>query len=215
MVRQDACADIRIQPLSPQEGGMAVYYLIPVRSLPYLIQKVLHSPNHTYGVHDLSQPQYARIVIIWFYISRPQDGPRLIQPRGRHAGRHHNEYIQIQSGRCLQHIVNALAARHIANLMGIGNDCRRAMGQDSLFKLRRGYHGTFQVDMSVNEPRAYIPACHVHIFFPIIFPDSCYVSVLNGYIGHLCLLSKNIHDCPMFQDQGCLLPAGRYIHHLF
>ena len=56
MVRQDACADIRVQPLSPQEWGMAVYYLIPVRRLPYLIQKVLHSPNHTYGVHDLSQP---------------------------------------------------------------------------------------------------------------------------------------------------------------
>ena len=82
--------------------------------------------------------------------------------------------------------------------MGIRNHGGGAMGKDCFFKLRRRHHGTFNMYMPVNKTGTDIPACHIYVDKPIIFPYAGYAAILNGYVPNLCALRKYIDDCPPF-----------------
>ena len=132
---------------------MAVYQLILSERPFQLVENSLIGSRGPVGIHQLRKAQHTLVFIKWFQLIRRQHSPRLIQTGGRHTRRKHEEDIQRQPGRPLHHEPDPFDARHISDLMGIGNDGLGAVRNNGPFKLSRSHHGALQMNVAIYQSR--------------------------------------------------------------
>ena len=80
------------------------------------------------GVHHLGEALHARIVVERIDGAIIKIRAALVHRRRRDAGRQHEPHVDGQPLGSLEHIVNAVGAHDVGDLMGVGDDGGRAVG---------------------------------------------------------------------------------------
>ncbi len=102
-----------------------------------------------------------------------------------------------------QHEINALCAADICDLMRIGNDCSRTVGECRARQLGRCEHRAFDMDMSVDESRADCAAGNVLGLVGVrigIIPDSEDDIILNQDVFADRFPCKYVDDCSVLEQ---------------
>ena len=153
-----ACSDIGVQIMPGQQRRVAVYGAMVSLRVRNLAQHIRISCQHAGIVHHLCQPKHAQLLIVWFQRLRAQDRAGFIERRRRNTGGQHHIYRERQALAHFKHIVDAVRAADVRDLVRVGDDRRRAMRQDSAGQLCRGEHRALDVHMAVDQARADIAA---------------------------------------------------------
>ena len=96
-------------------------------------------------IHHFGQTLHSGVLEKAVDIPIIQVGATFIQGGGGHAGGDHKPYIHRQIFCGGKHIVDAVGAHDIGDLMGIGDDGGSAVGQHSPGEFIRTYQAGFQV----------------------------------------------------------------------
>ena len=212
VVRVDAGGNVNVQILSGQAGSVTVNLFV-VGLGGHNFGNGAAVPGYDAGVvHHLRQTQHPGMVKEAVHIPIVQVCAAFIQRRGGDTGGNHKLHIYGQPLRGLQHIVDAVGAHHIGNLMGVGDDGGGAVRRHGSGKFCRTDQAGLQVNVGVNETGADNFPGHVHLLKARVFPEAYNEALRNGNVLRFQLSGKNIHIGGVFQHQIRFLPACGHIN---
>ena len=81
--------------------------------------------------------------------------------RSRHTRRSHGEHAEREGFARIEHVANPGQAQHIGDLVRVRDDGRRPSWHDSTGELGHGNHAGLDVDMRIDQARAYVLAVQV------------------------------------------------------
>ena len=167
--------------------------------------------DDAHEVHHLRQALDPGMVI------EAVDGPVVqhragfVQRRGRDAGGQHEPHIHRQLLRGLEHVLNAVGAHDVGNLMGVGDDGGGAVGQDRFHELPGRDQGAFQVDVGVQKAGEDDLACHIGLHRAGVGAHAHDEALCHGNVRRAELVCEHIDIGGVFQHQVRRFPARRRV----
>ena len=211
MVRVHAGGDIGVELLALQARSMAVDLLVVCLGGHDLGYGVAVTGDDAGEIHHLRQTLHPGMVKKAVNVPVVQVGAAFVHRRSRHAGRQHKAHIHRKLLCGAEHIVDAVSAHYIGDLVGVGNYGGSAVGQHRPGKLRRGYQAAFQVDMGIDKAGAnYMPG-HIHFLSAFVAAQAYDQAFRYRNIPRLQFAAEHIHIGGVFQHQVCLDPPGSRI----
>ena len=137
-----------------------------------------------------------------------QDGTGLVQGRGRHTGGQHEPYVHRQLLRGLEHVLDAVGAHDVGDLMGVRHHGGGAVGQHGLHEFLGGDQGALQVDVGVQKTGEDDAAGAVHLHSAGVAAHAHDEPLRHGDVGGAELVGEHIDVGGIFQDQVRRLPPG-------
>ena len=113
----------------------------------------------------------------------------------------------------LKHILNAVGAHDIGDLVGVGDDGGRAVRQRRADEFLRRDETGFQMDVRVDEAGADDLAGHIVFDLALIAAEAHDQAVRHGDIARQQLIGEYVDIRRVFQHQIGLLPAGGGLDH--
>ena len=168
----DARSDVRVEILAGQARRVAVDLLVVRLRGDDLRDDLGVVVRDAVGVHHLGEALHARIVVERIDGAIIKIRAALVHRRRRDAGRQHEPHIDRQALGHLEHIINAVGAHDVGDLVRIGDDGGRPVDERRLRKLARRDQAGLEVDVRVDEARADDLAGHVVFDFAVILPKS-------------------------------------------
>ena len=165
------------------------------------------------GVHHLGQTLHSGVVIERVDGTVVQVRAGFIHRRGRDAGRQHKPHVDRQALGGLEHVVDAVGAHDVRDLMGVGDDRGRAVRQRRADELLRRDQAGFQMDMRVDKARADDLARHIVFDFALIAAEAHDQAVGHGDIARQQLVGEHVDVGRVLEDQIGLLAAGGSLDH--
>ena len=129
------CGDVGVEVVAHQVGGVTVDLLVVGLARHDFFHYLLITVDGAHEVHHLCQTLYAGMIVEAVNGAVVEVGARLIHGGSRDAGGQHKAHIHRQVLRGLQHVLNAVGAHDVGDLMGIGNDGGGAVGENCLGEL--------------------------------------------------------------------------------
>ena len=169
--------------------------------------------DHAVGVHHLGQTLYSGVVVERVDGAVVQIRAGFVHRRGRDAGRQHEPHVDGQPLGRLEHIVNAVGAHDVGDLMGVGDDGGRAVRQRRADEFLRRDETGFQMDVRVDEAGADDLAGHVIFDLALVAAKAHDQAVRHGDVARQQLVGEHVDIRRVFQHQIGLLPAGGGLDH--
>ena len=151
VVGVDTGGDVGVQVVAYQIRRVAVDLLVVGLGGHDLLHRLVVPGDDAHEVHHLRQALDPWMVVEGVDGPVVQHGAGLVQRRGRHAGGQHEPHVHRQVLRGLEHVLDAVGAHDVGDLMGIGDDGGGAVGQHGLHELLGGDQGALQMDVGVQE----------------------------------------------------------------
>ena len=142
---------VGVEVVAAEAGGVAVDLLVVRLGGDDLFHYLRVAVHGAHKVHHFRKTLYAGVVIEGVDGAVIQHGAGLVQRRGGHAGGQHEAHVHRQILRGLEHVLDAVGAHDVGDLVGIGDDGGGAVGEDGLGKLRRADQRAFQMDMGIQK----------------------------------------------------------------
>ena len=168
MVGIHAGCDVGIEIVAAETGGVPVDLLVVGLGGHDLFHHLGITVDGADKVHHLCQTLYPGMIIEGVDSPVIQHSAGLVQRRCRHAGGQHKPHVYRQVFRGLEHILNAVGAHDVGDLMGIGDDSGGTMGENSLGKLRGADQRAFQMDMGIQEAGEHDLAGNIHLHLAVV-----------------------------------------------
>ena len=165
------------------------------------------------GVHHLGQTLHSGVVIERVDGTVVQVRAGFIHRRGRDAGRQHEPHVDRQTLGGLEHVVDAVGAHDVRDLMGVGDDRGRAVRQRRADELLRRDQAGFQMDVRVDKAWADDLARHIVFDFALIAAETHDQAVGHGDIARQQLVGEHVDVGRVLEDQIGLLAAGGSLDH--
>ena len=213
MIGIDAGSNVGVQFLARKAWRVAVDLLVVRLRGDDLRHDLSVVVRDAVGVHHFGEALHTRIVV------ERVDGPvievraALVHRRRRHAGRQHEPHVDRQPFRRLEHIVDAVRAHDVGDLVRVGDDGGCPVDECCLGKLARRDKARFEVDVRVDEAGADDFAGHVIFDLAVIFPQTHNQSVCARDVAGAQLVRKDVDIGCVFQHQIGLFPAGGRLNH--
>ena len=205
---------IGVQIVAHQIGGVAVDLLVMGLAGHNLGYHVRIAVDHTVGVHHLSKALHPGMVIEGVDGPVVQIGAGLVHGSGGHAGGQHEAHVHRQILCGLQHILNAVGAHDIGDLVGVGNDSGGTVGQYRAGKLTGADQRALQMDVGVHKAGQYDLTGNVHLHIAAVFAHAHDQALSHGDIRLTQLVGKHVHIGGVFQHQIRVFPARRHLDHM-
>ena len=209
----DAGGDVGIQILALEARRVAVDLLVVRLRGDDLRDDLRVVVDDAVGVHHLGQTLHSGVVIERVDGTVVQVRAGFIHRRGRDAGRQHEPHVDRQALGCLEHVVDAVGAHDVRDLMGVGDDRGRAVRQRRADELLRRDQAGFQMDVRVDEARADDLARHIVFDFALIAAETHDQAVGHGDIARQQLVGEHVDVGRVLEDQIGLLAAGGSLDH--
>ena len=209
----DACGDVGVEILALQARRVAVDLLVVRLRGDDLRDDLGVIVDHAVGVHHLGQTLYSGVVVERVDGAVVQIRAGFVHRRGRDAGRQHEPHVDGQPLGRLEHIVNAVGAHDVGDLMGVGDDGGRAVRQRRADEFLRRDETGFQMDVRVDEAGADDLAGHIVFDLALIAAEAHNQAVRHGDIARQQLIGEYVDIRRVFQHQIGLLPAGGGLDH--
>ena len=208
MVGIHAGGNIGIQVIAHQAGRVTVDLL--------MMRLRCHDLGHHLGiavddavrVHHLSQALHTGMIVEAVDGTIVQIGAGLVQGRGRYAGGEHETHIYRQILGGLQHVLNAVRAHDIGDLVGVSDHGGGAVSQNSLGKLLGVDQGALQMNMGIQKAGQHDLAGYIHFLYAAVFAHTHDQTFGNSNVTMAQLVGKYIHIGGIFQHQIGFLAAG-------
>ena len=214
MVGVHAGGHIGVQIVAHQIGGVAVDLLVMGLAGHDLGYHVRIAVDHAVGVHHLGKALHPGMVIEGVDGPVVQIGAGLVHGGGGHAGGQHETHVHRQVLRGLQHILNAVGAHDIGDLVGVGNDSGGTVGQYRAGKLTGADQRALQMDVGVHKAGQYDLTGDVHLHIAAVFAHAHDQALSHGDIRLTQLVGKHVHIGGVFQHQIRLSPARCHFDHV-
>ena len=211
MVGIHAGGDIGVQVVAGKARGVAVDLLVVGLGGHDLLHHLAVAVDDAHKVHHLRQALDPGMVIEGVDGPIVQIGSGLVQGRGRNAGGQHEPHVHRQVLGGLEHILDAIGAHDVGDLVGVGDDGGGAVGQHGLGKLLGAYQGAFQVNMGVDEARQHDLAAYVRLHLAVVFAHAHNEPLRHGDVPAAQLVGEHVDVCSVFQHQVCRDPARRHV----
>ena len=203
-----AGGDVGVQVVAHQVGGVAVDLLVMRLAGHDLLHHLGIAVDGANEVHHLGQTLYTGMVIEAVDSPVVQVGAGLVQRRGRHAGGQHKAHVHGQVLGGLEHILDAIGAHDVGDLVGVGDDGGGAMGQHRLGKLRGTDQGTLQMDVGVHKAGEDDLTAHIYLCIAAVFTHAYDQPLGHGDVAVTQLIGEYIDIGGVFQHQVGLFTAG-------
>ena len=211
VVGVDAGGNIGIEVIAPEARRVAVDLLV----------MGLRGHDLRYGgpvrrddageIHHLRQALNPGMLKEAVDIPVVQIGAALVHGGRGNTGGDHKTHIHRKILRSGQHIINAVGAHDVGDLMGIGNHRGGAVGNHRPGKLRRADQAGLQVDMGVDKAGADDPPGHIHLRLPMVAAQAHDQPLGNRDVPGVQLPGEHIHIGGVFQHQVGFLPPRCHI----
>ena len=209
----DARSDVRVEILAGQARCVAVDLLVVRLRGDDLRDDLGVVVRDAVGVHHLGEALHARIVVERIDGAIIKIRAALVHRRRRDAGRQHEPHIDRQALGRLEHIINAVGAHDVGDLVRIGDDGGRPVDERRLRKLARRHQAGLEVDVRVDEAGADDLAGHVVFDFTVILPKAHDQAVCARDVTRAQLIREHVDIRRVFQHQIGLFPAGGRLDH--
>ena len=183
MVGVDAGGDVGVEVVAHQIGGVAVDFLMMGLGRHDLLHTLLVSGNGAYKVHHLRQALDPGMVIEGVNCPVVQHGTGLVQRGGRHTGGQHEPHIHRQTLGGLEHVLNAVGAHDVGDLVGVRHHGGGAVGQHGPDKLLGGHQGALQMDMGIQKTGKDDLSGHIHFLGSAVLAHAYDQPLRHGDVG--------------------------------
>ena len=208
VVRVYTGGDVGVQIVAHQIGGVAVDLLVVRLAGHDLLHHLRVAVDGAHEVHHLRQTLHTGMVIEAVDGAVVQIGAGLVQRRGRHAGGQHEPHVHRQILRGLQHVLDAVGAHDVGDLVGVGDHGGGAVGQHRLGELHRADQRAFQMDVGIHKAGQHDLAAHVHLHIAAVFAHAHDQPLGHGDVAMTQLVGEYVHIGGILQHQIGLLPSG-------
>ena len=130
-----------------------------------------------------------------------------IQRRGGNAGGNHEHGIHGKTFCGTEHIVNAVGAHDIGDLMRIGNDGGGAVGDNCPDEFAGRDQTGFQMDVGIDEAGADHFAGHISFHMALVIAKTHDQTLRNSNVTGFQFAGENIYIGCVFQDKICFFAA--------
>ena len=206
-----ACRHIGVQVVAHQIRGVAVDLLVVGLTGHDLGHHVRIAVDDAVGVHHLGQALYAGMVIEGVDGPVVQIGTGLVHGRGGHAGGQHEPHIHRQILGGLQHVLNAVGAHDVGDLVGVGDDGGGAVGQHRTGEFAGAHQRAFQMDVGVHKARQHDLAGNVHLHVAMVLAHAHDQALGHGDVRLTQLIGKHVDVGGVFQHQIGRAAARRHL----
>lgn len=211
VVGVDAGGDVGVQSFSGEARRMAVDFLVVGLGGDDFGGGGAVGSHDAGIVHHLGKAQNTGMLKETVDVPVVQVGAAFVHGGGGDAGGHHEHRVHGQVLGGGKHIVNAVGAHDIGDLVGVGDDRGGAVGNDGPDKFAGAYQAGFQVDVGVDEAGADDFAGHIHFFDPFVLAKAHDQALGNGNILGFQFSGEDIHVGGVFQNEICFLAASRSV----
>ena len=206
----DAGSHIGGQVFIPDAGGVAVYLLVVGLGRHNLLQYHGVGGDDAGIVHHFRQTVDSGVLVEGVNGPVVQHRAGLIQGRGRDAGGQHKPHIHRQALGGLEHVIDAVGAHDVGNLMGVRDDGGGAVGQHRPGKLPGTDQGAFQMDVGIDETRQNDFTVHVVGQAALIGTHAHNQPLGHGNVGGTQLIGKHVDIGGVLQNQVGRFQSGGY-----
>jgi len=208
VVGADARRQVGIEGPSRKQRRMAIAEAIGKKK--DLLQYVREAGRGARVVHHLGQAENPFFVLEGGKVGGAQFRTGSLQGGRGNAGGHHEEEIHGKSARGAQHPADAVGAQHVRNLVGIGDDRRRPVGQRRPRQFRGRQHAAFDVEVPVDKAGTDKSARSIDDLASLVPAEADDPSAGNRNVGFEDLLGEDIEDAAAADDEFRRnFPAGR------
>ena len=211
VVGVDSGGNVGVEIIPRQAGGMAVDLLVVGLSGHDLLDDHGVRSDDAGVVHHFRQPLDPGMVIEGVDSAVIQHRPTLVHGRGGDTGGQHEAHIHRQILGGLQHVLHAVGAHDIGDLVRVSDDGGGAVGQHRLDELPGGNHGALQVDVGIDKAGKDQPAGHIVLRLPAVLTHAHDQPLRHGNIPMTELAGEHIDVDGVFQHQIGLLPARGHL----
>ena len=208
----DPGGNIGVQVVAHKARGVAVDLFVVGLGGNDLLDDLAVRPNDAGVVHHLRQALDPGVVVEGVDGPVVQHGAALVHGGGGDAAGQHKAHIHRQALGGLEHVLDAVGAHDVGDLMGIGDDGGGAVGQYRLDKLPGGDHGALQMDVGVDEAGQYDFARHVDFLDAAVLAHAHDEPLRHGDVPAADLVAEYVDIGGVFQHQVGLLPARGHLH---
>ncbi len=149
VVGADAGRGVRLQILAQHAGSMAVH--VGRQLEPELLELVRVAVDDAGEVHHLGEPEHAAAAQEPLQVAGRERAPRRLELRRRDGRGGHEEDVERDLVGQVCEPVHAVRAEHVGDLVRVGDDRRRAEGQDEPGELVHEQLRGLQVHVRVDE----------------------------------------------------------------
>jgi len=208
VVGVDADRDVGVEVLALQARRVAVDLLVVRLRGHDLGDDFGVVVNDAVGVHHLGETLHAGIVVVGVDRAVVEIRAGLVHGRRGHAGREHEAHVDGQTLGRLEHVVDAVGAHDVRDLMRVGDDGGGAVRQHRARELPRGDKAGFEMDVRVDEAGADNLARHVDFLFALVAAEADDQSICHRDVAGAQLVGKDVDIGGVFKHQIGLFPAG-------
>ena len=208
MVGVDTGGNVGVQVGAGKTGGVAVDLLVVRLRRNDLGNGGGVGGDHAGEIHHFRKTQHPGVVEKAVDIPVVQIRAAFVQRRRRNAGGDHKLGVHRQPFRGAEHIVDAVGAHDVGDLVGVGDNGGGAVGDDCPGKLRGGNQTGFQMDVGVDEAGADDLAGHVHFVPAFVAAEAHDQTLRHGNVAGVQLPGKHVDIGGVFQNQIGFLPPG-------
>ena len=192
---------VGVEVVAAEAGGVAIDLLVVRLRGDDLFHYLRVAVDGAHKVHHFGKTLYAGVVIEGVDGAVIQHGAGLIQGRGGHAGGQHEAHIHRQILRGLEHVLDAVGAHDVGDLMGVGDDGGGAVGEDGFGKLRGADQRTFQMDMGIQKAGQHELAADIYLHMAVVLAHAYDKPLGNGDVAVPQLIGEDIDIGGVFQHQ--------------
>ena len=208
MVGIHARGHVGIQILARKAGCVAVDLLVVRLRCDDLRDDLGVVVDDAVGVHHLGKPLYARIVVERVDGAVVEICARFVHRRSRYARRQHEAHVDGKALGGLEHVVDAVGAHDVGDLVRVGDDGGGAVRQRRAGKFARRDEAGLEMDMRVDEAGTDNLAGHIDLANAVVFAEAHDQAVCHGDVARAQLVGKYTDIGCILQDKIGLLPAG-------
>ena len=191
---------VGVELVPEEQGGVAVDG--PALEELEFIQHLPVAGDHGHVIHHFPQADDPFLGQEGLHIAGHQLGAAGLEAGAGDAGGDHEEHGQRQPFRLIQHVLDAVGAAGVGDLMGIGDNGGGALLEHAFGEPGRMGHGGFDMHMAVDEAGAEECAVSVDLLPAGIVSDAEDDAIPNGHVPVLDGAGEHVDDIGVLDDKG-------------
>ena len=173
-----------------------------------LVQHLAVAVDDRHIIHNFAEADDPLLVHEGLHVAGHQLGAAGLEAGAGHAGGDHKEDGERGPFRLIQHVLDAVRAANVGDLMGIRDDGGGALLQHALGEPQGMGHRGFDMHMAVDEARAEESAVSVDLLPAGIGTDAQDDAVAHSYVALFDGAGEHVDDVGVLDDQGGVACGG-------
>ena len=215
VVGVDAGGNVGVEVVAGKAGSVAVDLLVMRLRRNDLLEHLLVGVGNADVVHHLGKALDAVVLVEAVDGAVVKVRAALVERGGGHAARQHEAHVERQVFGRLKHILDAVGAHDVGDLVRVGDNGRGAVRKNGLGKLLRADERAFQMDVRVHKAGQHKLAAHVDLDLALVMlAHAGDQAGGHGDIAAAELVAEHIHIGRVLEHEVGLFASRRHLHHM-